>query len=74
LDDTSGYVTVFAGSPTDATFVRGLLEANGVETFLEDETLGAIAPYILSAGSEAAARVLVATVNVERAKEILAKR
>lgn len=45
-EDNSPLVEVFGGSPWEAEVVKGLLEANDIQTMLRDETLGSLtAPY-----------------------------
>jgi hypothetical protein len=62
-------VKVYAGSPLMAEYIQSLLEAYGIQAFLEDEIRGnAPAPALSYVGG---VKVLVAAANAEEAKSII---
>ena len=65
-------VVIFAGTLTEAGFLRGLLEANGIFVRTKDEWIGSIAPWIASAGGAGAVKLLVDAEDAKRASEIVA--
>lgn len=63
---------VFKGSLWEAEVVKGLLQAEGLDCMLRDETLGAVtSPYLTLGGS---VKVLVNDEDVQRASQIVASR
>lgn len=40
--ENDALVEVYEGTPWEAELVKGLLEANGIDSMLKDETLGSI--------------------------------
>jgi hypothetical protein len=72
VEDVSSTI-VFAGSSTEAAFVRSLLETNGIATRLVDEHIGALAPHLAAAGGAGAVKVVVEGGDAARAEELLAE-
>lgn len=67
--DNSPLVEVFGGSPWEAEVVKGLLEANNIQSMLKDETLGSLtAPY---AGLGGEVKVLVNEIDYPPARKLV---
>lgn len=66
-------VVVHAGNPVEAGFVKSLLEEYGIAARLRDEMMGTIAPWHVAPGGVGAVKVVVARLNYERAKAIIAE-
>lgn len=70
--DNSPFVEVFGGSPWEAEVVKGLLEANDIQSMLKDETLGSVtSPY---AGFGGEMKVLVDKIDYPLAKKLIDER
>jgi len=64
-------VRVFAGELWQATMIKNLLDENEIPAFLENELMGTIAPWRVSAGGMAPVVVIVEDVNEERALKLI---
>ena len=62
---------VFSGSQDEADFVRSFLQGHGIKAWLENETLGRIAPYLVSAGGVQPVKVVIPSEDVAVATELL---
>lgn len=63
-------IEVYQGTPWEAELVKGLLEANGVESMLKDETLGSVTAQ----GIGGDIKVLVREEDYSLAKEVIDER
>jgi hypothetical protein len=66
-----GPVEVFAGSVLDAGIIQSLLEEAGIQAFIENEFMGNIAPWQVTAGGSGAAKIVVAGVDHDKALQII---
>ncbi len=64
-------VEVFAGTPLDAGMIQSLLEQEGIQAFIQNEFMGNIAPWQVTAGGSDAAKVVVANADYEKAIQII---
>lgn len=64
-------VEIFAGSPIDAEIVKSLLLDAEINAFLKDENIGTIAPWHVAAGGVGAVKVIVSSLNCDRAKLVV---
>ncbi|MDZ7292117.1 MAG: DUF2007 domain-containing protein [candidate division KSB1 bacterium] len=64
-------VVVHAGSSIEAGFVKSLLEEYGIRARLQDEMMGAIAPWYVTPGGVDAVKVIIARSDYERARAII---
>lgn len=62
---------VFAGNSLDAGMIQSLLEQEGIQAFIQNELMSSIAPWQVAAGGSAAAKVVVATEDYEKALQII---
>lgn len=62
---------VYAGTSTEAGYLKTVLEAEGIPAFLKDEMMGAIAAPYIAAGGLGAVKVVIAEEDLERAQSIL---
>lgn len=68
-NDNDPLVEVFGGSLWEAEVVKGLLEANDIQSMLKDETLGSVtSPY---AGIGGEMKVLVDRTDYPLAKKLI---
>jgi hypothetical protein len=74
MSESASFVTIFAGSATEAAMVRSYLESNGIAVHLDDEHIGMMAPHIAAGGGAGAVKVTVASDDAARARELLADR
>jgi hypothetical protein len=63
-------VVVHSGNSIETGFVKSLLEEYGIRTVLQDEMMGAIAPWYIAPGG-GAVKILIARSDYERAKAII---
>jgi hypothetical protein len=63
-------VTVFAGNIVEAEFVKSLLEGASIQCFVQNETIGTVAPF-LSPGGLGAVQILVRASDAEKAQAIV---
>jgi hypothetical protein len=61
-------IEVFAGNIIDAGMVSSLLESAGIHAYLKDEIMGTMNPWFVSAGGVGAVKVLVSSIDFEKAK------
>ena len=62
---------VYAGDSINAGLVKSILEGSGIKSFLRDEFIGTMAPYIAAGGGAGAVKVMVDEKDVEREKDIV---
>jgi hypothetical protein len=63
-------VEIFAGTTWQAEMVKSLLENQEIEAFLKDEIIGTLSPWWTAAGGVGSVKVIVSSVDFERAKVI----
>ena len=66
-------VTVFAGGFLEASLLKNLLERHGITVFLEDQLMGSIAPWQVSAGGTAPVKLIVSSLDQEQATQLIAE-
>lgn len=64
-------VVVFEGNDWEASMVKSLLANAEIEAFTKDEKMGVIAPWNVVGGGAGAVKVIVANIDLERAKEVV---
>lgn len=60
-------VVAYAGTQADASFVKSLLEEDGIEAFLEDEIMGSIYPIATIGG----VKVIIRKEDLDKAQSII---
>jgi hypothetical protein len=68
---TADPVIVFAGDAFEARLVWSQLKGHGVAAELVDEHAGTWVPFQVAGGGAGAVKVVVAAVDLERAKDVL---
>jgi len=64
-------VEVYSGSIWEVEMVKSLLENAEIETFLQDENTGTLAPWYTAGGGAGSVKVVVSNLDVEKAKLII---
>ena len=64
-------VIVFSGSIWKAELVKSILEDAEILTFLWDENTGTLAPWYAAPGGAGSVKVVVSSLDFERAKSII---
>lgn len=64
-------VEIFAGNSLEAGFIQSLLDNAGIKSWLKDEILGTLNPWVVSAGGAGAVKVMVSSLDFQEAKSIL---
>ncbi len=71
MSEEDELIVVYAGTPIDAGFLKGLLEDAGIATFLKDEMMGSIAPWYVAPGGAGAVKVVIPKRDLDRAEPIV---
>jgi hypothetical protein len=66
-------VQVYAADFNEAMEIQARLQSYDIESFIENENLGVIAPWLVSAGGVAPVKVMVAQKDLDAAVAILSK-
>lgn len=66
-------VQVYAADFNEAMEIQARLQNNDIEAFIENENLGVIAPWLVSAGGVAPVKVMVAQKDLDAAVAVLSK-
>jgi hypothetical protein len=64
-------IVVHSGNSIETGFIKSLLEEYGIQTLLQDELMGTIAPWYIAPGGVGAVKILIARSDYERAKAII---
>jgi putative signal transducing protein len=64
-------VIVYSGSIVDADLLRCLLDGEGIQSYLKDEMVGMVAPYVAEPGGAGAVKVVIDKEDLERARPIV---
>jgi len=64
-------VIVYSGNIVDADLLRCLLDGQGIRSYLKDEFVGMVAPYVVGPGGVGAVKVVIAKENLVRATPIV---
>lgn len=64
-------VVVFSGTIWSAELVKSLLENAEVEAFLIDQNTGSLAPWYTAGGGAGSVKVVVSSLDYEKAKTIV---
>ena len=64
-------VEVFAGELWQATMIKNILEDNQIQTFLENELMGTIAPWRVAAGGFSPVKVIVSNLDFEQSLKLI---
>ena len=66
-------VEVFSGALWQSTMVQNILIDNNIKAFLENELMGTVAPWRVSAGGFNPVRVIVSNLDYESAIKLIEK-
>lgn len=69
--DENELVVIYSGNNIEADFVKSLLESEGIEVFLHDETMGTMAPWYVGAAGVSAVKVVVQRKYIDKAERIV---
>ena len=69
--DEEHLVIIYAGNIIHADLLKCLLEGQGIEVFLQDETVGTLAPWYTAAGGAGAVKVLIRNDMIDRARPLV---
>ena len=64
-------VEVFAGELWQATMIQNILEDNQIQAFLENELMGTIAPWRVSAGGFNPVQVNISSLDYDKAMKLI---
>jgi hypothetical protein len=71
MKDEIRSLQVFAGNATEAAIVKSLLENAEIQAFLKDEIYGVLEPYVVAPGGIGAVKVIVSSIDAEKAKQVV---
>jgi Putative prokaryotic signal transducing protein len=72
MNKKNNIVEVFSGDLYQATMVKDLLEASGIEVFIENKLMSVIEPWIVSPGGIAPVNVKIFCSDYTKAQELIA--
>jgi Putative prokaryotic signal transducing protein len=72
MNNKNEIVAVFSGDLYQTTMVKDLLEANGIEVFIENKLMSVIEPWIVSPGGIAPVNVKIFSSDYTQAQELIA--
>lgn len=64
-------VKIYVGEQWQATIVKEMLDDNGINAFIENELMGSIAPWQITAGGSASITVMIASSDYTLAKPLV---
>jgi hypothetical protein len=64
-------IEVFEGTSIEAGSVQSLLEESGIQSFIQNEFMGSIAPWQVTGGGAGAVKVIVAESDYEAAAKLI---
>ncbi len=64
-------VEIFSGTMWEAEMIKSLLENAEIEAFLKDEFTGTLAPWYTAGGGAGSVKVVVSSLDFEKAREIV---
>jgi hypothetical protein len=64
-------VVIYSGNIVQADLLRSLLEGIGVRSYLNDEMLGHVLPYVVEPGGAGAVKVVIAREDLHKARAII---
>lgn len=66
-------VIIFEGNDWEAAMVKSLLGNAEINCFTKDEKMGVLAPWNVAAGGAGSVKIIVSSLDLERAKEVVAE-
>ncbi len=69
--NTNDIIEVYAGSPLDTGLIMSMLQDSDIECFLQDENMGTIAPWQVSAGGAGAVKIMINSNDLEKARLLI---
>ena len=70
-DEKDGFDLIFRGSQIDAALISQFLNDNEIETFINNQLMGTIAPWQVAAGGFQPGEVMVNNRDFEKAKKLM---
>ena len=64
-------VEIYAGNILEAGMVQSLLESAEIKAYLKDEIMGTLNPWWVAPGGAGAVKVVISSLDYERAKLII---
>lgn len=70
-DQSSKLVEAFAGDSFQASYVKSVLDENKIESFVQNQNMGTIAPWYVSAGGLNPVSIFVLDENFDTARLLI---
>ncbi len=64
-------IEIYAGTILEAGMVKSLLESSDIKAYLKDEIMGTLNPWYVVPGGAGAVKVIISSLDFERAKLIV---
>lgn len=64
-------VEVFSGTELQAGMVKSMIEYAGIDAYLQDEIMGTLNPWYTAPGGAGSVKVIVSSLNYEKARQIV---
>jgi hypothetical protein len=66
-------ISIFEGGFLEASLLKNLLERHGIAVFLENQSMGCIAPWQVTAGGINPVKLIISSIDQEQAARLIAK-
>lgn len=66
-------IEVFDGTQWQAILVKSLLDNAEIESFVKDQRMGILEPWVVDAGGAGPVKIFVSSLDVEKALEVIAQ-
>lgn len=73
MESKNEFVEIYSGELWQSAVIKDLLEDNGIQAFIENELMGNIAPWQISAGGVASVNIKVLTSDFVLAKALISE-
>lgn len=70
-NDKTKAIEIYSGTQWEAAMLQSLLENEQIEAFLMDEAMSSIAPWHSSPGGSAPVKVVVSSVDLDKALDVV---
>lgn len=64
-------IEIFDGNQWQAMLVKSLLDNAEIESFVKDQRMGILEPWVVDAGGAGPVKIFVSSLDYEKAKEVI---
>lgn len=71
MNDQTQIVEIFSGTNWEAEMIKDILLNEGIETYVNNEVLGTLMPWVSAPGELGDVQLMISSENLEKAKPIV---